>query len=113
MVLNEVIIVMGADALASSHPLSSKEDDIQTPDDIKWLFDSITYSKVRRCLPSAMEVGGRPPPAKPPHLFELNVSFQPVKADFGEIGRSSLDQSAGSHEGADQSQTTTVATAMK
>lgn len=56
MVLNEVISVMSMDALASSHPLSSKEDDIQTPEDIKQLFDSITYSKVRRRLPSVMEV---------------------------------------------------------
>uniref|UniRef100_H3D2Y9 Aminopeptidase n=1 Tax=Tetraodon nigroviridis TaxID=99883 RepID=H3D2Y9_TETNG len=45
MVLNEVISVMRMDALASSHPLSSKEDDIQTPFDIEQLFDSITYSK--------------------------------------------------------------------
>lgn len=51
MVLNEVISVMGADALASSHPLSSNEDDVETPDDIKQVFDSITYSKVRRCPP--------------------------------------------------------------
>uniref|UniRef100_UPI0037E80433 aminopeptidase Ey-like n=1 Tax=Semicossyphus pulcher TaxID=241346 RepID=UPI0037E80433 len=45
IVLNEIIGVMGVDALASSHPLSSKEEDIQKPEDISQLFDSITYSK--------------------------------------------------------------------
>lgn len=47
IVLNEIIGVMGVDALASSHPLSSKEEDIMTPEDISQLFDSITYSKVQ------------------------------------------------------------------
>lgn len=55
MVLNEVIRAMDVDALASSHPLSSKEDDVQTPEDIMQLFDTVTYSKVRRRLPSVME----------------------------------------------------------
>lgn len=45
IVINEIIGVMGVDALASSHPLTSKEDDVQTPADISQLFDSITYSK--------------------------------------------------------------------
>ncbi|KAM9409837.1 aminopeptidase Ey-like isoform 1-T1 [Pholidichthys leucotaenia] len=45
IVLNEVIDVMAVDALATSHPLSSKEEDIQKPADISALFDSITYSK--------------------------------------------------------------------
>nr|XP_057934796.1 aminopeptidase N-like isoform X2 [Doryrhamphus excisus] len=45
IVLNEIISVMNVDALASSHPLSSKEEDIQTPAQINQLFDSITYSK--------------------------------------------------------------------
>ncbi|CAJ1048729.1 aminopeptidase Ey-like isoform X2 [Xyrichtys novacula] len=45
IVLNEITGVMGIDALASSHPLSSKEEDIQKPEDISQLFDSITYSK--------------------------------------------------------------------
>lgn len=34
------------DALASSHPLSSKEEDIQKPAQISELFDAISYSKV-------------------------------------------------------------------
>ena len=46
IVLNEIIGVMTVDALASSHPLSSKEEDILKPEDISALFDSITYSKV-------------------------------------------------------------------
>uniref|UniRef100_A0A3Q3ETP1 Aminopeptidase n=1 Tax=Labrus bergylta TaxID=56723 RepID=A0A3Q3ETP1_9LABR len=45
IVLNEIIGVMGVDALASSHPLSSKEEDVLKPEDISQLFDSITYSK--------------------------------------------------------------------
>ncbi|TKS69747.1 Aminopeptidase Ey [Collichthys lucidus] len=45
IVLNEITGVMSVDALASSHPLSSKEEDIMTPEDISQLFDSITYSK--------------------------------------------------------------------
>ncbi|XP_036952022.1 aminopeptidase Ey-like [Acanthopagrus latus] len=45
IVLNEIVGVMGVDALASSHPLSSKEEDVQRPEDISQLFDSITYSK--------------------------------------------------------------------
>ncbi|XP_045068708.1 aminopeptidase N-like isoform X2 [Coregonus clupeaformis] len=45
IVLNEVHGVMSADALASSHPLSAKEEDIMRPAQISELFDSITYSK--------------------------------------------------------------------
>lgn len=45
IVLNEITGVMGVDALASSHPLSSREEDIQKPEHISQLFDSITYSK--------------------------------------------------------------------
>ncbi|XP_029317139.1 aminopeptidase Ey-like [Cottoperca gobio] len=45
IVLNEVIGVMGVDALVSSHPLSSKEEDVMRPEQISELFDSITYSK--------------------------------------------------------------------
>ncbi|KAM9861189.1 aminopeptidase Ey-like [Aulostomus maculatus] len=45
IVLNEIVGVMAVDALASSHPLSSKEEDVLTPEHIGELFDSITYSK--------------------------------------------------------------------
>ncbi|KAJ8344157.1 hypothetical protein SKAU_G00314860 [Synaphobranchus kaupii] len=45
MVLNDIQSVFQVDALATSHPLSSKEEDVQTPADIGQLFDSITYSK--------------------------------------------------------------------
>ncbi|XP_071753461.2 aminopeptidase Ey-like [Centroberyx gerrardi] len=45
IVLNEIHGVMAVDALASSHPLSSKEEDVQKPEHISQLFDSITYSK--------------------------------------------------------------------
>lgn len=55
MVLNDVYRVMAVDALASSHPLSSPANEINTPDQIMELFDSITYSKVKPpgfCPPS-------------------------------------------------------------
>lgn len=47
IVMNEILDVMAVDALASSHPLSSKEADVQKPEQINELFDSITYSKVQ------------------------------------------------------------------
>lgn len=55
MVLNDVYRVMAVDALTSSHPLSSPANEINTPDQIMELFDSITYSKVKPpgvCLPT-------------------------------------------------------------
>ncbi|NXC63444.1 AMPN Aminopeptidase, partial [Aleadryas rufinucha] len=45
MVLNEVHAVMATDALASSHPLSFREEEINTPAQISEVFDSIAYSK--------------------------------------------------------------------
>ncbi|XP_036399366.1 aminopeptidase N-like [Megalops cyprinoides] len=45
MVLNEVHGVFAVDALASSHPLSSREDEINKPQQINELFDAISYSK--------------------------------------------------------------------
>ncbi|XP_057191939.1 aminopeptidase N isoform X2 [Triplophysa rosa] len=45
MVLHELQAVFEVDALVSSHPLSSREDEIATPDQINELFDTITYSK--------------------------------------------------------------------
>ncbi|XP_064169919.1 alanyl (membrane) aminopeptidase-like b [Anguilla rostrata] len=45
MVLNDIQSVFQVDALATSHPLSSREEDVQTPAEIGQLFDSITYSK--------------------------------------------------------------------
>uniref|UniRef100_A0A8C7SI04 Aminopeptidase n=1 Tax=Oncorhynchus mykiss TaxID=8022 RepID=A0A8C7SI04_ONCMY len=45
IVLKEVHGAMSVDALASSHPLSSKEEDVMRPAQISELFDTITYSK--------------------------------------------------------------------
>ncbi|XP_026110203.1 aminopeptidase N-like [Carassius auratus] len=45
IVLNDVHRVFAIDALASSHPLSSKEEDIQRPEQISEVFDTISYSK--------------------------------------------------------------------
>uniref|UniRef100_A0A8C6WVT6 Aminopeptidase n=1 Tax=Neogobius melanostomus TaxID=47308 RepID=A0A8C6WVT6_9GOBI len=48
IVLNDVHRVFAVDALTSSHPLSSKEEDIQRPEQISELFDAISYSKVTK-----------------------------------------------------------------
>ncbi|KAE8618156.1 hypothetical protein XENTR_v10009290 [Xenopus tropicalis] len=45
IVLNDVHRVMAVDALASSHPLTSREDEVNSPSEISALFDSIAYSK--------------------------------------------------------------------
>ncbi|XP_010134449.1 PREDICTED: aminopeptidase N-like, partial [Buceros rhinoceros silvestris] len=45
MVLNEVYTVMATDALTTSHPLSSSEDEVMTPAQISEVLDSIAYSK--------------------------------------------------------------------
>ncbi|XP_049579447.1 aminopeptidase N-like [Syngnathus scovelli] len=45
IVLSDMHRVFAIDALASSHPLSSKEEDIQKPAQISELFDAISYSK--------------------------------------------------------------------
>ncbi|XP_012673803.1 alanyl (membrane) aminopeptidase b [Clupea harengus] len=45
IVLGDIHRVFAVDALASSHPLSSKEDEIQRPEQISELFDAISYSK--------------------------------------------------------------------
>ncbi|XP_029430472.1 aminopeptidase N-like [Rhinatrema bivittatum] len=45
IVLNDVYRVMEADALSSSHPLTSTEEEVDTPAKISEQFDSIAYSK--------------------------------------------------------------------
>ncbi|XP_050956314.1 aminopeptidase N-like [Labeo rohita] len=45
IVLNDVHQVFAIDALATSHPLSSKEEEVLTPEQISELFDTIAYSK--------------------------------------------------------------------
>ncbi|XP_067293179.1 alanyl (membrane) aminopeptidase b, tandem duplicate 1 [Pseudorasbora parva] len=45
IVLNDVHRVFAIDALASSHPLSSKEEEVQKPEQISEVFDTISYSK--------------------------------------------------------------------
>lgn len=49
MVPNELYHVMAVDALASSHPLTTPAEEVNTPAQISEMFDSISYSKV---LPS-------------------------------------------------------------
>uniref|UniRef100_A0A8C9SCB0 Aminopeptidase n=1 Tax=Scleropages formosus TaxID=113540 RepID=A0A8C9SCB0_SCLFO len=45
IVLSDMHRVFAVDALASSHPLSSKEDEINRPAQISEVFDTISYSK--------------------------------------------------------------------
>uniref|UniRef100_A0AAR2LVJ3 Aminopeptidase n=1 Tax=Pygocentrus nattereri TaxID=42514 RepID=A0AAR2LVJ3_PYGNA len=45
IVLADVHRVFAIDALASSHPLSSKEEDVVRPEQISEVFDAISYSK--------------------------------------------------------------------
>ncbi|XP_066094449.1 aminopeptidase N [Saccopteryx bilineata] len=45
IVLNDVYRVMAVDALASSHPLSTPAQEVNTPAQISEMFDSISYSK--------------------------------------------------------------------
>ncbi|KAG5273890.1 hypothetical protein AALO_G00156790 [Alosa alosa] len=45
IVLSNIHRVFAVDVLASSHPLSSKEEEIQRPEQISELFDAISYSK--------------------------------------------------------------------
>ncbi|XP_001922987.2 aminopeptidase N isoform X1 [Danio rerio] len=45
MVLQQVYRAFTVDALVSSHPLSSREDAVNTPQQIEELFDAVTYSK--------------------------------------------------------------------
>lgn len=46
IILKDVHRVFAVDALASSHPLSSKEEDIIKPEQITEQFDTVSYSKV-------------------------------------------------------------------
>lgn len=45
IVQNELYRVMAVDALASSHPLSTPAEEVNTPAQISEMFDSISYSK--------------------------------------------------------------------
>lgn len=45
MVPNELYHVMAVDALASSHPLTTPAEEVNTPAQISEMFDSISYSK--------------------------------------------------------------------
>lgn len=45
IVQNEVYRVMAVDALASSHPLSTPAEEVNTPAQISEMFDAISYSK--------------------------------------------------------------------
>lgn len=46
IVLNDMQRAFAVDALASSHPLSRREEEVNTPAEIDEMFDTISYSKV-------------------------------------------------------------------
>lgn len=46
MVLYDVHAVFAVDALASSHPLSRHEEEVNDPAEISEMFNTISYSKV-------------------------------------------------------------------
>ncbi|KAB1257137.1 Aminopeptidase N [Camelus dromedarius] len=59
IVTNDVYPVMAVDALASSHPLTTPAEEVNTPAQISEMFDTISYSKVLPSLRAGPEtVGG-------------------------------------------------------
>ncbi|XP_069480419.1 aminopeptidase N-like [Ambystoma mexicanum] len=65
IVIKEIFPAMAYDALSSSHPLSSKEEKVNTPAEINSMFDVIAYSKgasvirmMSTCLTEAVFVNG-------------------------------------------------------
>lgn len=46
IILNEVHNVFAVDALASSHPLTRREEEVNDPAQISEMFNTISYSKV-------------------------------------------------------------------
>ncbi|XP_050971956.1 aminopeptidase N isoform X2 [Labeo rohita] len=69
MVLQQVQRAFTVDALVSSHPLSSKEDEVVTPGQIDELFDTITYSKGAAVLRMLSEFLTEPVFAKGLHNY--------------------------------------------
>lgn len=47
IILNDMYKAFAVDALASSHPLSRREDEVNDPAQISEMFNTISYSKVR------------------------------------------------------------------
>uniref|UniRef100_A0A8K9V389 Aminopeptidase n=1 Tax=Oncorhynchus mykiss TaxID=8022 RepID=A0A8K9V389_ONCMY len=56
-ILNDVHKVFAVDALASSHPLSRKEEEVNQPDEISEMFNTISYSKVLYVLENLLQQG--------------------------------------------------------
>uniref|UniRef100_A0A8C7K4Y6 Aminopeptidase n=1 Tax=Oncorhynchus kisutch TaxID=8019 RepID=A0A8C7K4Y6_ONCKI len=56
-ILNDVHKVFAVDALASSHPLSRKEEEVNQPDEISEMFNTISYSKVLYVLEHLLQQG--------------------------------------------------------
>lgn len=53
----EILEAMVEDAFFVSHPLSVKEAEVRTPQEILSLFDGITYSKVNLMLLNGLKIG--------------------------------------------------------
>ncbi|KAK7176825.1 hypothetical protein R3I93_000923 [Phoxinus phoxinus] len=69
MVQQQVHSAFEADALVSSHPLSLREYDVITPDQINMLFDDITYNKGAAILRMLSEFLSEPVFAKGLHNY--------------------------------------------
>ncbi|XP_076880958.1 aminopeptidase N-like isoform X2 [Brachyhypopomus gauderio] len=69
MVLYEIQPALATDGLSSSHPLSCLEDEINTPEQINALFNTITYKKGAAVLRMLSEVLSEPVFAKGLHAY--------------------------------------------
>ncbi len=48
MILYDLQSAFAVDSLTSSHPLSRKEEEVNTPSEISEMFNTISYSKVSK-----------------------------------------------------------------
>uniref|UniRef100_A0A4W5K798 Peptidase M1 membrane alanine aminopeptidase domain-containing protein n=1 Tax=Hucho hucho TaxID=62062 RepID=A0A4W5K798_9TELE len=80
IILYEVHKVFAVDALASSHPLSRKEEEVNRPDEISEMFNTISYSKVLYVLDHLLQQGSlcsRPSPTARVSMFNT-ISYSKV-----------------------------------
>uniref|UniRef100_A0A8C7K2Z9 Aminopeptidase n=1 Tax=Oncorhynchus kisutch TaxID=8019 RepID=A0A8C7K2Z9_ONCKI len=72
-ILNDVHKVFAVDALASSHPLSRKEEEVNQPDEISEMFNTISYSKVLYVLEHLLQQGSLCSRTSPTFAFNNTV----------------------------------------
>uniref|UniRef100_A0A8K9V459 Aminopeptidase n=1 Tax=Oncorhynchus mykiss TaxID=8022 RepID=A0A8K9V459_ONCMY len=87
-ILNDVHKVFAVDALASSHPLSRKEEEVNQPDEISEMFNTISYSKVLYVLENLLQQVLTTPGMSLPHTVHdimnrwiLQMGFPVVTID--------------------------------